>query len=58
MGISMGKRLGGPSCQNMNFMMQASREQRKLMYDPQCESALLNSLGPGPAKYNKTKADK
>ena len=33
-------------------MMQASRDQRKLLFVKENESALLNKLGPGPAKYS------
>ena len=32
-------------------MNKASRFQRALMYTHECESALLNRLGPGPAEY-------
>lgn len=32
-------------------MNKASRFQRALMYTQECESALLNRLGPGPAEY-------
>jgi hypothetical protein len=32
-------------------MNKASRFQRALMFTKECESALLNRLGPGPAEY-------
>lgn len=48
----MGRRLGGPTNPVCNYMMQASREQRKLVYDRACESANMNTLGPGPAIYS------
>ena len=32
-------------------MNKASRFQRALLYSHEAESALLNSLGPGPAEY-------
>ena len=46
------KRLGGPGHPNTNFMNNASREQRAILYTREGESALLNRLGPGPAKYS------
>lgn len=52
MGVGLTKKLGGPACPNTNFMMQASRDQRKLLFVKENESALLNKLGPGPAKYS------
>jgi hypothetical protein len=33
-------------------MMQATRDQRKLLFVKENESALFNKLGPGPAKYS------
>lgn len=48
----MGRRLGGPTNPVCNYMMQASREQRKLVFDPGCQSANMNTLGPGPAIYS------
>ena len=38
--------------------MQASRDARKRLYARETESAQLNSLGPGPAKYIKENADR
>lgn len=58
MGIHIGKRLGGPQQANQNFFAQASRDQRKKLFNRETESAQLNSLGPGPAGYSKEKADK
>ena len=50
--VNLGKRLGGPGSPNNNFMMKASREQRKKTFIPECESAYRNTLGPGPSKYS------
>ena len=58
LGIHVGKRLGGPSSSNHNFMMQVSRDVRKKLYTRESESAQLNSLGPGPAQYLKENADR
>jgi hypothetical protein len=52
LGVQMGRRLGGPSNPVCNYMMQASRDQRKLVFDRATDSANLNTLGPGPAIYS------
>ena len=39
-------------------MNQASREQRNILFNRENESALLNKLGPGPAKYSTLSNDK
>lgn len=54
----LGRRLGGPQNVNTNYMMQATRAQRKMLFFRENETALLNSIGPGPAKYLKEKADR
>lgn len=54
----MSRRLGGPQNVNSNYMMQATREQRKMLFFRENEAALLNTLGPGPAKYIKEQADR
>lgn len=45
------KRLGGPTVSTTNYMNNVTREQREIRYFRENESALLNRLGPGPAKY-------
>lgn len=45
------KRLGGPTVANVNIMHNVTREQREIRFFRENESALLNRLGPGPAKY-------
>lgn len=39
MGIQIGKRIGGPTQANQNFMMQVSRDARKRLYARETESA-------------------
>lgn len=58
LGIHIGKRIGGPTHANQNFIMQVTRDARKRLYTHESESAQLNSLGPGPAEYLKEKADR
>ena len=45
------KRLGGPTVASTNYMNNVTREQREIRFFRENESALLNRLGPGPAKY-------
>ena len=45
------KRLGGPTVSTTNYMNNVTREQREIRFFRENESALLNRLGPGPAKY-------
>ena len=49
---NMNNRLGGPTVSTTNYMNNVSREQREIRYFRENESALLNRLGPGPAKYH------
>ena len=43
--------MGGPSSSPTNYLNKASRFQRTLLYNRENESALLNTLGQGPAAY-------
>ena len=52
------RKLGGPQQPNTNFMMQATRFQRTLMFTHEGDSANLNKLGQGPAAYDTTSHDK
>jgi hypothetical protein len=52
------KRLGGPQHPNTNYMMQASRFQRTLLFTWEGDSANLNKLGQGPAAYDTTTYDR
>ena len=57
LGVGVTKRLGGPSTNPANFMMQASRGQRGRVYDKErfyeSSAANLNTLGPGPSCYSR-----
>ena len=39
MGIHVGKRIGGPTNSNQNFMMQVSRDARKRLFNRETETA-------------------
>ena len=52
LGVSIIRKLGGPSNPVKDYMMQASRNQRSKLFCWENESALRNTLGPGPTKYN------
>jgi hypothetical protein len=54
----LSRKLGGPQNHNTNFIMQASRFQRTLLFVKENESALLNKLGQGPAAYDTQRFDK
>ena len=57
LGVGVTKRLGGPSNNAANFMMQASRRARGKVYDKErfyeSSNANLNTIGPGPACYSR-----
>ena len=52
------RKLGGPQQQNTNYMMQATRFQRAMLFTWEGDSANLNKLGQGPAAYDTTTNDR
>ena len=52
------RKLGGPQHPNTNYMMQASRFQRAMLFAHENDAGNKNKLGQGPAAYDFTSHDK